>query len=193
MIQNIPGSDIIISLDIPWIDIILGVVVLTSAAIGWFRGFIKEMLSLFVWAFGIFLAGKYGKTLFVDYPSINQFLSNYISNYHVKLGVIFVVLFICILILGGMVNFLLARLIKFTGVASTDKTLGLVFGFGRGLLILSAGTLLLVNAEMNNTQLLQKSTFVPPLTSIGNYLSGNFASLYGSYENDLKSKYDALL
>lgn len=47
-------------------------------------------------------------------------------------------LFISVLLVGGLLNYLLGRLVESTGLTGTDRLLGGVFGSGRGLAIVLA-------------------------------------------------------
>jgi membrane protein required for colicin V production len=49
----------------------------------------------------------------------------------------FALLFICVLLLGTLVNFLVSKLVERTGFSGTDKMLGIVFGVARGAVIVA--------------------------------------------------------
>lgn len=113
---------------IDWI--ILGVIAL-SALIGFFRGFVKEALSLAVWLLALFVSIKFRLPLAnllvdtIEVPSVR-----YISAS--------AILFFGTLLVGGLANFLLNSVIKATGLSGTNRLLGFVFGLLRGSLIIVA-------------------------------------------------------
>ena len=47
-------------------------------------------------------------------------------------------LFVAVLLLGGLINYLLGRLVESTGLSGTDRLLGGVFGAARGLVLVVA-------------------------------------------------------
>jgi membrane protein required for colicin V production len=49
----------------------------------------------------------------------------------------FAALFVCTLLVGAVLGFLLGALIDATGLSSTDRVLGMVFGFARGALVVT--------------------------------------------------------
>jgi membrane protein required for colicin V production len=63
-------------------------------------------------------------------------LSNFIESYSLRQLTAWCGLFVGTLLLGAMVNFLLGRLVVSTGLSGTDRTLGLVFGVFRGLIVI---------------------------------------------------------
>jgi len=52
------------------------------------------------------------------------------------------VLFVSIVLLGGLLNYLARQLVDKTGLTATDRALGMIFGVGRGIVIVSILVLL---------------------------------------------------
>ncbi|MCE0492977.1 CvpA family protein [Vibrio salinus] len=113
-----------------WLDIVILSVIGLSALISLIRGFSKEALSLVTWLAAFFIAGHY-------YPK----LAVYFTNIHDALfrnGAAIAALFIATLIVGAIVNYVVAQLVQKTGLSGTDRVLGVVFGGLRGVMIVAA-------------------------------------------------------
>ncbi len=113
-----------------WFDIIILVVILISALISLVRGFVKESISLATWLAAGFLALSY-------YLVLADILHSYIESPTISQAVAFAILFITTLIVGAIINFMISQVVDKTGLSGTDKTLGVIFGAARGVLIVS--------------------------------------------------------
>ncbi|XOV81847.1 MAG: CvpA family protein [bacterium] len=110
------------------LDIVIAIVVMLSAVIGLVRGLIKEVLSLAAWVFAFAVA-----LYFSDYVALNLPASWGAES--VRMVIAFAGLFIASLILAGIVQWLIAKLVETTGLTGTDRFLGFLFGSARGLLV----------------------------------------------------------
>ena len=118
-----------------WADYAILTIIGISALLSLFRGYVKEMLSLVAWAAAFWVAFA-----FSDQGA--RMLAEYIATPSVRMVVAFAVLFVATLIVGGMVNYLMGQLVEKTGLSSTDRMMGLVFGIVRGVAVVAIIVLL---------------------------------------------------
>ena len=118
-----------------WVDyVIIGIIAL-SALIGLLRGLVREALSLTAWVAAIWVAVQFSGQL-------APVLTTYISVPSLRLIAAFAALFLGILILIGIINFVIVRLLEKTGLGGTDQMLGVVFGIVRGVVVIAILVLL---------------------------------------------------
>jgi len=147
-----------------WLDLAIAAIILISTLISLVRGFIKESVSLASWILAGFIAFRYFSVLAEE-------LLPYIESPTLRAGVAFSVLFVSTLIIGAIINFMLSQMVSKTGLSGTDKTLGMVFGAARGVLIV---TMLVLLAGLSPTLLSeswwQESAMVEHFAKLASWL-----------------------
>lgn len=110
------------------VDVVVIFVIFLSALFSLIRGFVKEAISLTTWIIAIWLAATFA-------PKLAAALPNGIESEAVRQAVGFGVLFVLTLMVGALVNMLVAQVVKKTGLSSADRIFGVAFGILRGGLI----------------------------------------------------------
>jgi len=112
-------------------DYVVLAIIAISILVGTIRGFVQEAFSLAVWAAAFLIAFQYSGALAMQ-------LENHIELPSVRTSLAFAGLFISILLVGGLLTFLVGKLVEKTGLSGTDRLLGGVFGGVRGLALVLA-------------------------------------------------------
>ena len=124
-----------------WIDIVIIALIVLSAVLSLFRGFVTEALDLAAWLVAFWVALTF-------YVELSGWLAQWVTLPSAQKPVAFAVLFISTWIVGAVLNYLAGKLVAKTGLTGTDRMLGVVFGVARGgvivaILVLLAGLTLL--------------------------------------------------
>ncbi len=110
------------------LDIILLGVMLVSALLAMIRGFMREILSIAAWVIAA-LATLYG------YSRLLPFAKSYFNNDIVAAGVVIGGIFLVTLLIVSVITVRFSDMVLDSRVGALDRTLGFLFGLGRGLII----------------------------------------------------------
>lgn len=142
-------------MDIGVADTGIVAIVAISGLISLIRGFVKEAMSLVIWVAAFVIAMTFSEAASV-------LLVNFIELASLRQLAAWGGLFVGTLLVGAVVNFLLGKLVTSTGLGGTDRTLGLVFGVFRGLLVVLAVVIALPKAiPVEQDPWWQESTLIP--------------------------------
>jgi len=106
---------------------ILAIIVL-SIGLGWWRGFVYELLSLLGWIAAYFVARLFA-------PELTDYVPDMVASNAAKTAVAYACLFVATLMVSGIVAWLLSKLVRFAGLGLMDGVAGGVFGLLRGILL----------------------------------------------------------
>ena len=110
------------------LDIILLVVMLISALLAMVRGFMREVLSIVSWAAAAVL------TIYA-YPRLLPVAKQYVNHDLIAAAIVIAGVFLGTLLLVSIITIKVSDKILDSRVGALDRTLGFLFGLGRGLVI----------------------------------------------------------
>lgn len=118
-----------------WADFVILGIIAISALLALFRGFVREALSLASWLLAIWVSLVFAR-------AVAQWLSQYVQADSLRLAIAYVGLFVLTLVAGIIINHMVAKLVKASGFSGTDRMLGILFGVGRGIAVVTLLVLL---------------------------------------------------
>jgi membrane protein required for colicin V production len=113
---------------ITFLDIILLVVMLISALLAMVRGFMREVLSIASWAAAALV------TVWA-FPKLKPIAQQYVTNDIVASAGAIAIAFLGTLLVVSVITIKISDMILDSRVGALDRTLGFLFGLGRGLII----------------------------------------------------------
>jgi len=162
-------------------DVMVVLIILTSSILSLIRGFIREIFSLFAWIGA-------GIVTFLYFSKVASWLTPYFSNRMVVSAAAILSIYLVTLITISIVNALILDFSKEVRLGAIDRTLGLAFGFARGLIIASIlhFAIILVQGDNEPKWLTEAKTY--NLTGFG---AGLLKDLTHDYINDIHPADDA--
>ena len=147
-----------------WVDFgIIGIIVF-SIIISFFRGFVRETVSVVMWLLAIIIAIK-----FVEPTQL--YLKPWIASPSIRYAVDCIGLFLSTLIIGILINILIHVLIKKTSLSLANRLLGIFFGAGRGLLIVAVLLMFVSVESIKDSDWMKKSQLAPKFQPMVSWLN----------------------
>ena len=159
-----------------WFDLTLIAILTLSIVVSMFRGLIREALSLLIWVGAFWVAWT-----FVDNGATA--LAPYIELPSARHLIAFVALFLLALIVGGLVNYLVGTMVKKTGLGATDRFFGMFFGFGRGVVAVTALMLFLKATPFSQDPWWNEAKLQPYFSKLADWVQSKMPDDMGDYFN----------
>lgn len=157
-----------------WADYAIIGVCLVSIVVSLFRGFLREVFSLLVWIAAGYAALQAAGPLAVQLEGVIEVPS-------VRVIIAFVGVFLVVLAVGGLLNYLLGRLVDSTGLSGTDRLFGALFGALRGLAIVLAAVIIAGFTPFVSDPWWQQSKLLPEMERMATRLVGFFPESIQAY------------
>lgn len=138
-----------------WLDLTIICILGLSILISFFRGFIRELVSLTSWVLAVILGIRYGNDLG------STLFSTVIRSTSLQHILGFVIVLILVLVVGIIINIALRNLLSRNGFSFTDAILGILFGMTRGLIVVTVLVMLLKTTQVENSNVYKTSQLVP--------------------------------
>ncbi len=154
-----------------WVDFVIIGIIAISAIVSFFRGFLREALSLLIWVVAIWMAVMF-------YPAVEPMIpQEWGLPATVRMALAGAGILLGVLILGGIVTWALGSFLDKTGMSGTDRVVGVFFGGLRGIILVAIAIIIvgLVPAIADNSYWKQ-SKLVPhfqPLADWGKQMWDN--------------------
>jgi membrane protein required for colicin V production len=111
-----------------WLDILLLLILIGSILASYRKGFSREVIGLVTVVLAL-VAGAW------FYGMAGAFLIPYVSSRSVANLIGFFLVFIGVMLLGGILSYIVGKFLRVTGISIVDHALGAGFGLLRGVLI----------------------------------------------------------
>jgi membrane protein required for colicin V production len=166
-------------LTLNWVDWVIIIVLTLSTLLSLWRGFVREALSLAAWIVAFISASMFADPLAATLLSaIDNTTGRYIAAY--------VLIFVGVLVLGTILNGLMAKLVKLSGLSLLDRLLGTLFGFTRGLIVVLVVVFIAQELlPMQDQQPILESEIMPHLEIVAHWMRAVFMDLSGSWNSGI--------
>ena len=150
-----------------FVDYAVLVVLAISSILSTLRGMTREALGLIGWALAVVMARFIG-------PFLEDPISNFVPNEDLVSGIAWAVPFIITVILWFILASLISPGLKKAGLGALDRWLGVLFGFVRGVFMVTAiyiGVLIGLGGEANMPKITTQAQSANVIRALGDIMA----------------------
>jgi len=144
-------------------DYLLLAIVGLSMVLSLWRGFVREIISLIGLVAAFITAGRTSGL-------VGDALGDWIPNATAAEITGFALVFIAVMVVVGLIGALLRKLLDMAELTATDRTLGMLFGLARGLLLIGVFFLIYTTYAKTDGPWMKKSLLAPYAVKLGDLL-----------------------
>ncbi|MCC7486101.1 MAG: CvpA family protein [Burkholderiales bacterium] len=147
------------------LDFVVLVIIGLSILLSVIRGLVREVLALLAWAIGFIAAS-------LAAADVAQLLPAEVPDERLRVLVSFAGIFLVVLLAMSLLAMLISKLVKGAGMGLEDRVLGGVFGFARGLLVVTILVLVAGLTSLPREPVWRDAVLAGPLELVATQVKG---------------------
>ncbi|MGE4658542.1 MAG: CvpA family protein [Gammaproteobacteria bacterium] len=155
--------------NINWADYLIVAACVSSAGLGFWRGFVKEVFGFVALLMAIWLAWRFAPLVDLGVWVVAPDQEVWIAR-----GLIFFVL----MVIAALLAWLVRGLIRGAGLGAADRVLGSLFGFARGVVLVGLAVIIMEETGLDKGRRWQEAKLRPHSDRVGGVIR-DFAELGG--------------
>lgn len=147
----------------PIADIVIAAAVAISILVGFLRGFVKEAISIAALLIAVWASLNFGD----DFGALS---GGWLGSADLQVWFGRALVFIVIVTAGGLLSWVIAKLVRLSILSGTDRALGMLFGFARGAVLAGVFAFGGQYAEFDESGWWQRSALMPYAEQVADWL-----------------------
>ncbi len=147
----------------PIADIAIVLLIALSVIVGIARGFVKEAISIAALLIAIWASLNVG-------AQFGELAGGWLSSTELQVWFGRIVVFVVIIVVGGLVSWGIAKMVRLSVLSGTDRALGALFGFSRAALLLGVFALGGQAMDLDRSDWWRDSLFMPYSEVVADWL-----------------------
>ncbi len=146
-----------------FLDYLLIAIVGLSMVLSLWRGFIREIISLIGLVAAFLVASRTS-------GAAGDFLGQWIHNGAAADIAGFALVFVVVMLVAGLIGAIVRKLVDLADLTATDRTLGMIFGLARGLLLIGLAFLIYTSYARPTAPWIKHSLLAPWAIQLGDLI-----------------------
>lgn len=156
------------------LDLLMLAILAVSMLLGAWRGLVFEVLSLLGWVVAFYAAQYTAPAVALGLPAV-------VVGEPLRYAAAFILVFVIVAFACGLFTHLLKKMVQAVGLRPVDRSLGVVFGLLRGVVLLLAATVVVNITALKSNAIWQTSIGAGLLTSALGHLQPLLPAPFSAY------------